>query len=139
MFVGFSSATGTIISSDHFVLGWSFQVKGKLHRWHYRTSELPNSEVGPTKLQRFYKNGMPLIALLLIPVLFVFFLVRFIVRRRRKFAEEMKIGKQSSPRFDEVQGLVLRHQRVQGEGPSRIGRVWEFTKVSCQDKEEDRR
>ncbi|CAA7033708.1 unnamed protein product [Microthlaspi erraticum] len=40
MFVGFSSSTGSVMS-DHFVLGWSFQVKGKLHRWPYRNFRIP--------------------------------------------------------------------------------------------------
>ncbi|CAA7038350.1 unnamed protein product [Microthlaspi erraticum] len=56
-------------------------------------SKLPKiPRFGPTKIQRFYKNGM-LVSLVLIPVLFIFlivFLVRFIVRRRRKFAEEIE-------------------------------------------------
>uniref|UniRef100_A0A1J3E2X4 non-specific serine/threonine protein kinase n=1 Tax=Noccaea caerulescens TaxID=107243 RepID=A0A1J3E2X4_NOCCA len=92
MFVGFSSSTSLHISSDHFVLGWSFQVKGEAPP--LALSKLPKiPRYGPTKIQRFYKNWMPVFALLLIPLLFIFsivFLVRFIVRRRRKFAEEIE-------------------------------------------------
>ncbi|CAA7033716.1 unnamed protein product [Microthlaspi erraticum] len=92
MFVGFSSSTALIISSDHFVLGWSFAVKGKAPP--LALSKLPKiPRFGPTKMQRFYKNRMRLVSLVLIPVLFILsivFLVRFIVRRRRKFAEEIE-------------------------------------------------
>ncbi|CAA7033712.1 unnamed protein product [Microthlaspi erraticum] len=91
MFVGFSSATGTVLS-EHYVLGWSFGVNGKAPP--LALAKLPKfPRFGPTKIQRFYKNGMPVIALFMIPLLFIFsviFLVRFIVRRRRKFAEELE-------------------------------------------------
>ncbi|OAO97419.1 LPK1 [Arabidopsis thaliana] len=92
MYLGFSAATGYVLS-EHFVFGWSFMVKGKTAP-PLTLSKVPKfPRVGPTSLQRFYKNRMPLFSLLLIPVLFVvslIFLVRFIVRRRRKFAEEFE-------------------------------------------------
>ncbi|CDY55369.1 BnaA02g36540D [Brassica napus] len=94
MFVGFSSATGSVLS-EHYVLGWSFQVKGKAPPLALsRLPKLPKfPRVGPTKIHRFYKNGMPLISLLLIPLLIIsmlILLVRFIIRRRRKFEEELE-------------------------------------------------
>ncbi|CAA7033715.1 unnamed protein product [Microthlaspi erraticum] len=92
MFVGFSSSTALVIASDHFVLGWSFAVKGKAPP--LALSKLPKiPRFGPTKIQSFYKNRLPLFSLVLIPVLLILsivFLVRFIVRRRRKFAEEIE-------------------------------------------------
>ncbi|KAL1225150.1 L-type lectin-domain containing receptor kinase IV.3 [Cardamine amara subsp. amara] len=92
MFVGFSAATAYVLS-EHLVFGWSFQVKGKKAP-PLDLSKLPKfPKVGPTRVLRFYKSGMPLIALLLIPLLLIIslvFLVRFIVRRKRKFAEELE-------------------------------------------------
>ncbi|CAH8350313.1 unnamed protein product [Eruca vesicaria subsp. sativa] len=93
MFVGFSSATGSVLS-EHYVLGWSFQVKGNAPALALsKLPKLPNFTRGPTRIHRFYKNGMPLISLLLIPVLIIYsliFLVRIIMRRRQKFEEELE-------------------------------------------------
>ncbi|KAL1225147.1 L-type lectin-domain containing receptor kinase IV.4 [Cardamine amara subsp. amara] len=94
MFLGFSAATGTNILTEHFVLGWSFKVKGKAPPLDFsKLPILPVWDVKPMRVYVFYKKWMPLIALLLIPLLFIIsfiFLVRFIVRRRRKFAEELE-------------------------------------------------
>ncbi|WZZ40020.1 hypothetical protein YC2023_036279 [Brassica napus] len=85
MFVGFSSATGSVLS-EHFILGWSFKVNGEAQPLALsRLPKLPRFE--PKRISDFFKIGMPLISLFLI---FCFiFLVCFLVRRRRKFAEEM--------------------------------------------------
>ncbi|KAH0932810.1 hypothetical protein HID58_009927 [Brassica napus] len=85
MFVGFSSATGSVLS-EHFILGWSFRVNGEAPPLALsRLPKLPRFE--PKRISDFFKIGMPLISLFLI---FCFiFLVCFLVRRRRKFAEEM--------------------------------------------------
>ncbi|CAN8272588.1 unnamed protein product [Cochlearia groenlandica] len=92
MYLGFSSSTGYVLSK-HFLFGWSFQVKGRESPLLV-LSKLPKfPRVGPTKIRTFYKNGLPLISLLLIPLLFItslVFLVRFISKRRRKFAEELE-------------------------------------------------
>ncbi|XP_010456038.1 PREDICTED: L-type lectin-domain containing receptor kinase IV.4-like [Camelina sativa] len=95
MYVGFSSSTGSILS-QHYVFGWSFRLKGEAPP--LALSKLPKfpwveGDVGPTRIYKFYKNWMPLISLLVIPVLLIIslvFLGRFIVRRRRKFAEELE-------------------------------------------------
>ena len=92
MFVGFSSATGTILS-EHFVLGWSFRVKGKAPL--LTLSELPMVK------QRSWMTWFALMFVFLL--LFTIFciipclvicspicLVRCILRRRRKFAEEIE-------------------------------------------------
>ncbi|CAH8273412.1 unnamed protein product [Arabidopsis lyrata] len=90
MFVGFSSATGNIVS-EIFVLGWSFRVNGEAQPLALsKLPRLPVWDPKPTRVYRFYKNWVPLISLLLIPLLLVIFLVRFILRRRRKFAEELE-------------------------------------------------
>ncbi|KAF8116524.1 hypothetical protein N665_0017s0079 [Sinapis alba] len=89
MFVGFSASTGSVVS-EHFVLGWSFQLKGKapvldLHR----LPKFPESQYKGTRIT-------PLASLfikVLIPIVFIsslIFSVRFILKRRRKFAEELE-------------------------------------------------
>ncbi|KAJ4905444.1 L-type lectin-domain containing receptor kinase IV.4 [Raphanus sativus] len=89
MFIGFSSATGSIIASEHFVLGWSFRVKGEaplLAIW-----KLPKVE--KTDWMAWFTH---LLAALLIFGIFCTILllvcspiclVRCILRRRRKYAE----------------------------------------------------
>ncbi|CAN8287348.1 unnamed protein product [Cochlearia groenlandica] len=85
MFVGFSSATGSVIS-EHYIIGWSFGVNVKAPPLALsRLPKLPRFE--PKRISEFYKIGMPLISLFLIFSLI--FLGFFIVRRRRKFAEEL--------------------------------------------------
>ncbi|KAH0929512.1 hypothetical protein HID58_015239 [Brassica napus] len=88
---GFSSATGSILS-EHYVLGWSFRVKGnapplelsklpKLPRWERK------------RIYNIYKTWMPSVFIFLIPFLFIstlIVLVRFVVKRRRKFKEELE-------------------------------------------------
>ncbi|VVB07004.1 unnamed protein product [Arabis nemorensis] len=87
MFVGFSSATGSFLS-EHFVLGWSFGVNRKAPP----LSKLPKL---PKFKERdiFYKNWMLSISIFVVPLVFIpslIFLVRFILLRRRKFAEELE-------------------------------------------------
>ncbi|VYS54776.1 unnamed protein product [Arabidopsis thaliana] len=86
MYVGFSSATGSVLS-EHYILGWSFGLNEKAPPLALsRLPKLPRFE--PKRISEFYKIGMPLISLFLI---FSFvFLVCYIVRRRRKFAEELE-------------------------------------------------
>ncbi|XP_019102508.1 PREDICTED: L-type lectin-domain containing receptor kinase IV.1-like isoform X4 [Camelina sativa] len=88
MYVGFSSATGSVLS-EHYVLGWSFGLNEKAPPLALsRLPKLPRFPLKPLKISDFYKIGMPLISLFLI---FSFiFLVFYIVRRRRKFAEELE-------------------------------------------------
>ncbi|KAG2297558.1 hypothetical protein Bca52824_044227 [Brassica carinata] len=74
MFVGFLSATGTILS-EHFVLGWSFRVKGKAPL--LTLSELPMVK------QRSWMTWFALMFVFLL--LFTMHLLR-----RRKFAEEIE-------------------------------------------------
>ncbi|CAA7033710.1 unnamed protein product [Microthlaspi erraticum] len=91
MFVGFSSATGSVLS-EHYVLGWSFRSKGKAPP--LTLSKLPKfPELGPLRMSLGLTPREVLITILLISLFLIFlilFLVRFIVRRRRKFAEELE-------------------------------------------------
>ncbi|CAH2071968.1 unnamed protein product [Thlaspi arvense] len=91
MFVGFSSATGSYVS-EHFVLGWSFRVKGEAPPLALsKLPKLPKWE--PKKIDIFYKNWMPTASIFFVPFLFIsslIVLVRSILRRRRKFAEELE-------------------------------------------------
>ena len=92
MFVGFSSSTG-LIKTEHVVPGWSFRLKGKapqlaLHRlpefreWQPRTS----GSISP-----FTSVFIPVSVVPLIVFIFsLIFLVRFILRRRRKFSEKLE-------------------------------------------------
>ncbi|VVB07003.1 unnamed protein product [Arabis nemorensis] len=91
MFVGFSSATGSL-QSEHFVLGWSFGVNGKAPPLSLsKLPKLPRWE--PRKIDIFFKKWMPTISIVVILLVFVpslIFLVRFILWRKRKFAEELE-------------------------------------------------
>ncbi|KAL1209937.1 L-type lectin-domain containing receptor kinase IV.1 [Cardamine amara subsp. amara] len=86
MFVGFSSATGSVLS-EHFILGWSFAVNKNAPPLDL--SKLPKlPRFVPKKISEFFKIGMPLISLFLI--FSAIFLICYIVRRKRKFAEELE-------------------------------------------------
>ncbi|KAF2578271.1 hypothetical protein F2Q68_00002446 [Brassica cretica] len=91
MFVGFSSAAGQFVT-EHFVLGWSFRVKGK-------APLLTLSELPMVKQRSWIWIVILFVFLLLftifciIPCLIIcspICLVRCILRRRRKFAEEIE-------------------------------------------------
>ena len=91
MFVGFSSSTGSV-RSEHYVLGWSFRVKGKAPPLALsKLPKIPRWE--PKRIYIIYKTWMPSLSLFLIPLLFIsmlILLVRFIIRRRRKFEDELE-------------------------------------------------
>ncbi|XP_009144572.1 L-type lectin-domain containing receptor kinase IV.4-like isoform X3 [Brassica rapa] len=89
MFVGFSSATDYV--SEHYVLGWSFRVKGKAPPLTLsKLPKLPRWE--PKRIYIIY-IWMLYLSIFFIPLLFIsmlILLVRFIIRRRRKFEEELE-------------------------------------------------
>ncbi|CAG7894099.1 unnamed protein product [Brassica rapa] len=91
MFVGFSSSTGSV-RSEHYVLGWSFRVKGKAPPLALsKLPKLPRWE--PKRIYIIYKIWMPSLSIFFIPLLFIsmlILLVRFIIRRRKKFEEELE-------------------------------------------------
>nr|DAD28268.1 TPA_asm: hypothetical protein HUJ06_029736 [Nelumbo nucifera] len=83
MYVGFSSSTGTF-STSHYVLGWSFKVNGPAK--NLTISQLPKlPRVGPKEHPKILTVGLPIITLVLAST--VVFIVFFIVRTKRKFAE----------------------------------------------------
>ncbi|KAH0929510.1 hypothetical protein HID58_015237 [Brassica napus] len=85
MLVGFSSSTGSVLS-EHFVLGWSFGVNGKAPSLDLRRlPKFPESE--PRRFGIWLFIGA---SILLLFIAMLIFLVRFILRRRRKFAEELE-------------------------------------------------
>ena len=83
MYVGFSSATGSVFTS-HYILGWSFKVNGQAQ--DLVISELPKlPRFGEKKESMFLIVGLPLI---LISLVFMITLgVIYYIKRRRKFAE----------------------------------------------------
>ncbi|KAJ4905451.1 L-type lectin-domain containing receptor kinase IV.4 [Raphanus sativus] len=91
MFVGFSSATGTIVS-EYYVLGWSFRVKGNARPLDLsKLPKLPRWE--PKRIYSIYKTWMPSVCIFFVPFLFIstlIILVRFVMKRRRKFKEELE-------------------------------------------------
>ncbi|KAG2244352.1 hypothetical protein Bca52824_093799 [Brassica carinata] len=94
MFVGFSSSTG-FLRSEHFILGWSFQMKGEAPPLDLqRLPKLPEfSDEGGSSGVGITVFVVLFIVVLIITLLFIFsiiFLVRFILRRRRKFAEKLE-------------------------------------------------
>ncbi|KAH0939147.1 hypothetical protein HID58_006608, partial [Brassica napus] len=85
MFVGFSSATGTV-PAEHYVLGWSFGVNREAPPLDL--SKLPKLPLlHPTRISYFCRFGIPSISIILI--FSCIFLVWFIARRRRMFQEEL--------------------------------------------------
>ncbi|KAF9600995.1 hypothetical protein IFM89_014980 [Coptis chinensis] len=83
MYVGFSSSTGTILTS-HYILGWSFQMNGQAQELDLsRLPKLPR--VGPKKQSKALTIGLPII----IPVFVatIISITFFVIRRKRKYAE----------------------------------------------------
>ncbi|KAL8094153.1 L-type lectin-domain containing receptor kinase IV.2-like [Apium graveolens] len=87
MYVGFSSTTGTIIFTSHYVLGWSFMLNGMPKELDL--SKLPTlPRIGPKKKSSFLTIGLPLI--LAVALLLTFSGVFYYVRRKKKFAEVLE-------------------------------------------------
>ncbi|KAI5429819.1 variant 3, L-type lectin-domain containing receptor kinase IV.1 [Lathyrus oleraceus] len=83
MYVGFSSATGSVITS-HYILGWSFKVNGQAQ--NLVISELPKlPRFGEKKESRFLTVGLPLLLLCL--VFMITLGVIYYIKRKKKFAE----------------------------------------------------
>ncbi|KEH22956.1 putative protein kinase RLK-Pelle-L-LEC family [Medicago truncatula] len=82
MYVGFSSATGSFLTS-HYILGWSFKINGQAQ--NLVISELPELPVLAEKTKsNFLTVGLPLI---LISLIFMITLGVMYYIRRKKFAE----------------------------------------------------
>ncbi|XVF55228.1 hypothetical protein PTKIN_Ptkin06aG0019900 [Pterospermum kingtungense] len=83
MYVGFSSSTGSVLTS-HYVLGWSFKINGQAQE--LTLSQLPTlPRLGPKKTSKLLTIGLPLILVSL--VLAAVSGVVYFIRRKRKFAE----------------------------------------------------
>ncbi|KAJ9185241.1 hypothetical protein P3X46_004898 [Hevea brasiliensis] len=83
MYVGFSSSTGSVLTS-HYVLGWSYNMNGQAQALDL--AQLPKlPRIGPKERSKFLTIGVPTIS---VSVVFIVIsgLVYFI-RRKRKFAE----------------------------------------------------
>ncbi|KAG5553962.1 hypothetical protein RHGRI_011734 [Rhododendron griersonianum] len=87
MYVGFSSSSGYVTSSSHYLLAWSFKMNGLADGFDF--SQLPKlPQIGPKKTYMHFKIGLPLICLVL--VFGVVSGVVYYVRRKRKFAEVLE-------------------------------------------------
>ncbi|XXG54517.1 hypothetical protein AAC387_Pa03g2375 [Persea americana] len=87
MYVGFSAATGTVVTSSHYILGWSFKMNGPAQELDLsRLPKLPR--VGPKKKSKVLTIGVPSIAVFV--TLLTLFAVGFIVRRKIKYAEVLE-------------------------------------------------
>ncbi|XP_042519249.1 L-type lectin-domain containing receptor kinase SIT2-like [Macadamia integrifolia] len=87
MFVGFSSATYSFPVS-YYVLGWSFRMNGEARE--LTPSQLPKLPKTRHKTRRepFIVAFSVIVATLVL--LSVFFIIRFMVKRKRKFAEVLE-------------------------------------------------
>ncbi|KAI8560566.1 hypothetical protein RHMOL_Rhmol04G0267700 [Rhododendron molle] len=86
MYVGFSSSSGYITSSSHYLLAWSFKINGLADGFDF--SQLPKlPRIGPKKVSRLLTIGLPLSLVLVFGVLSG---VVYYVRRKRKFAEVLE-------------------------------------------------
>ncbi|XP_031095931.1 L-type lectin-domain containing receptor kinase IV.1-like [Ipomoea triloba] len=86
MYLGFSSATGSI-TSIHYVLGWSFRVNGVAEA--LEISRLPNlPRLGSKKRSEFLSIGLPVI--LPVSILAVILGAAYYVMIKKKFAEVLE-------------------------------------------------
>ena len=83
MYVGFSSATGSMLTT-HYVLGWSFKVNGQAPELDL--SQLPKlPRIGGKPRSKFLTIGLPVIIVSLVSV--TISAIVYVIRRKRKFAE----------------------------------------------------
>ncbi|XP_024186696.1 L-type lectin-domain containing receptor kinase IV.1 [Rosa chinensis] len=86
MYVGFSSSTGSFLTS-HIVVGWSFRMNGQAQ--DLIASKLPKlPSIAGKKRSMLFTFGVPLISVSL--VLLVVSGVLYVIRRKRKFAEVLE-------------------------------------------------
>ncbi|CAI9760779.1 unnamed protein product [Fraxinus pennsylvanica] len=87
MFAGFSSATGPIQITSHYVLGWSFKINGMAQSLDLsRLPKLPR--VGPKTISKVLTIYLPVIGV--VSVSLAIWGVVCYVNRRRKFAEVLE-------------------------------------------------
>ncbi|XP_062029900.1 L-type lectin-domain containing receptor kinase IV.1-like [Rosa rugosa] len=86
MYVGFSSSTGSVLTS-HYVVGWSFRINGQAQ--DLIASKLPKlPSIAGKKRSLLFTFGVPLISVSL--VLLVVSGVLYVINRKRKFAEVLE-------------------------------------------------
>ncbi|PRQ19370.1 putative protein kinase RLK-Pelle-L-LEC family [Rosa chinensis] len=86
MYVGFSSSTGSVLTS-HYVVGWSFRINGQAQ--DLIASKLPKLPSIPGKKRSMlFTFGVPLISVSL--VLLAVSGVLYVINRKRKFAEVLE-------------------------------------------------
>ena len=86
MYVGFSSSTGSVLTS-HYLLGWSFKMNGQAQP--LAISQLPKlPRIGGQKKSAFLTSGLPVICV--VSVLAVMSGAVYLIRRKKKFAEELE-------------------------------------------------
>ncbi|XP_062096899.1 L-type lectin-domain containing receptor kinase IV.1-like [Humulus lupulus] len=124
MYIGFSSSTGTLMS-NHYVLGWSFEINGEAQELDF--SKLPKPpRVGPKPKSKLLTIGLPVICSSLV-ALVISSLVYF-VRRKRKFAEliedwELQYGPQRY-KFKDLYIATKGFQNSDLLGTGGFGRVY---------------
>ncbi|XP_077238957.1 L-type lectin-domain containing receptor kinase IV.1-like [Tasmannia lanceolata] len=83
MYVGFSSSTGSILTS-HYVLGWSFKLNGEANALNLSSlPPLPHIGLSVWK-RRALRIGLPIISVLLL-IMTIFSVITY--RKKKKFAE----------------------------------------------------
>ncbi|XP_038720437.1 L-type lectin-domain containing receptor kinase IV.1-like [Tripterygium wilfordii] len=86
-YIGFSSSTGTLLAPRHFLLGWSFKLNGQAQ--DLNLNDLPRlPRIGAKQVSRFLTIGLPVILVTSVSVIVAS--VIYIIRRKRKFAEELE-------------------------------------------------
>ncbi|KAI3435345.1 ATPase_AAA_core domain-containing protein [Psidium guajava] len=86
MYVGFSSATGSLLTS-HYILGWSFKVNGQAQRLDL--SQLPRlPRMKKKQKSNLLTTGLPFMCLFILSLLIL--AVAYAIRKRRKFAEVLE-------------------------------------------------
>ncbi|XP_038720432.1 L-type lectin-domain containing receptor kinase IV.1-like [Tripterygium wilfordii] len=86
-YIGFASSTAGVLTPRDIILGWSFQLNGQAQ--DLDQSKLPKlPRIGSKKVSRFLTIGLPLILISLVSVAISG--VVYIIRRKRKFAEELE-------------------------------------------------
>ncbi|CAA2985152.1 L-type lectin-domain containing receptor kinase -like [Olea europaea subsp. europaea] len=84
MYVGFTSTTGPVLSSSHYVMGWSFRMNGIAEGLDI--SRLPKL---PSEKSKFLTIGLPIISsvILLTAILAVTYYMKWM---KKKYAEELE-------------------------------------------------
>ncbi|KAK6942992.1 Legume lectin domain [Dillenia turbinata] len=84
MYVGFSAATGSVLASHHYVLGWSFSISGQAQELNI--SQLPRlPHIGPKKRSMVLTIVLPVISVAVFVLMFTS--LAFLIRRKMKFVE----------------------------------------------------